>query len=336
MGLFFVWLVKLLANRFGVIDKPNIDRKIHKTPIPLMGGVGIFIASSIVLLGCRLLGWGNFSEVSDTFIWGVMIASIILMIGGILDDKYNLKPRYQMLFTLAAAVVVVLFGLKITFITNPFGDALNQLWYLAPALSGVLVFFWLMAMMYTTKILDGLDGLVGGISAIASLFIFLLGINWDIPFSATGIWALSILGGCLAFLVFNWYPAKIFLGEGGSIWLGFILGVLSIISGSKIATTLLVVGIPMLDVVWVILQRLLSRQSPFSHADKKHIHFQLLNLGLTQREAVLVLYTLAVAFGSLGVLTNSFGKIIGIVILLLVMSLLVIFFNRQQKNKISV
>jgi uncharacterized membrane protein (UPF0127 family) len=150
------------------------------------------------------------------------------------------------------------------------------------------------------------------------MFIFLISLRWDVPLSATGIWALALLGASLGFLLFNWQPAKIFLGEGGSIFIGFTLGVLSIITGSKIITTLLVMGIPILDVIWVIIQRLLSHKSPFS-GDRGHLHYRLLALGLTKKQAVLLLYFIALGFGSLGIISSSYGKMILVVCLITVM-----------------
>jgi len=125
--------------------------------------------------------------------------------------------------------------------------------------------------------------------------------------------------GMMAFLLFNWHPAKMFLGEGGSVWIGFMIGVLSIISGSKIATTLLVMGIPALDVLWVITQRIIKKQSPFSHADGKHLHFQLMKIGFSHRGTVLFLWLIALGFGFISLFFGGTGKFVGLIILCLVM-----------------
>jgi len=326
-------LIIRLAWYFKVWDKPGIaDRKIHSKNTPLLGGWAIFLAVFITVAVFKFLALADFSNISNNFIWAVFGGGLLIMIGGTLDDKFNLKPGLQIIWPLLATLLVLIVGIKITYITNPVGGPLKAIIYLAPFWGGGLSFLWLMGLMYTTKLLDGLDGLVAGITSIAALMIFILSLNWDIYLSATSIWALALLGASLGFLFFNFYPAKIFLGEGGSIFMGFMLGVLSIISGSKIATTLLVIGIPALDVLWVVVRRLIRGESPFSHADRKHLHFQLLDLGLKHREAVLVLYLMAIIFGWLGILSSSLGKLLSLGGLIIFMfGLVLIIYNRSLR-----
>ena len=325
-------LVKFLAAKYGIVDKPNQPRKIHTRPIALMGGLAIFLSSTIVIIFMRVFSLANFIKIPDLLLIAVILAGTLLMVGGIWDDRVNLPAKKQILFPLAAALITVLAGLRIGYITNPIGGPSNALIYLLPMVGSVLAFIWLMGMMYTTKFLDGLDGLATGIGAIAALTIFILGLDWDVIQSANGAWALALAGSCLGFLVFNWQPAKIFLGEGGSIFLGFMLGVLSIISGSKIATTLLVMGLPALDVLWVIIWRLWRHESPFSHADRKHLHYRLLDLGFSVKETVLFFYAVVLVFGLVAVLNGTLGKILGLVMLVLVMAFLVIL--NTLKNKL--
>ncbi|MFA5029551.1 MAG: MraY family glycosyltransferase [Patescibacteria group bacterium] len=335
LSFFLVPLIIKLALKFKVIDKPTADRKIHRQPIPLLGGLAIFIASFAVLFVFRFFHLANFAKIPDQFIFGVLAAGTLLMIGGWLDDKYQLKPWQQVIWPVAAALLVLFLGIKINYITNPLGGPANAIIYLAPAIGMIISFFWLMGMMYTTKFLDGLDGLASGIAAIASVIIFLLSLDWDVPMSATGIWSLIILGATAGFLVFNWHPAKIFMGEGGSVFLGFILAVLSIISGSKIATTLLVLGLPALDVLAVVIWRLLRKESPFSHADKKHLHFRLLDLGLSQTSAVLLLILISLVFGSLAIVFHGLGKLVGLAVMVLLMLALIVFFALKNQNNSS-
>ena len=326
-------IVRWLALKCKIIDKPAADRKIHSQPTPLLGGLAIFCSSFFVLAIFRFFHLANFSRVPDHFLWGIFWAACLIMLGGFWDDKYNLRPWQQIIWPLMAVLVVLFSGIKITFITNPVYTPTNAIIYLSPLLGAGLAFFWLLGMMYTTKFLDGLYGLLSGVAAIAALMIFLLSLDWDVANSATGAWALIIAGSALGFLLFNWYPAKIFLGEGGSIFLGFILGVLSIISGSKIATTLLVMGIPALDVFWVIVHRWLRGESPFSHADRKHLHFRLLTLGFSSRGAVLFLYLVSLIFGWLAIFSQGFGKLFGLGLVILLMSflsLLIYFKNKQH------
>ena len=163
-------------------------------------------------------------------------------------------------------------------------------------------------MIYTTKFLDGLDGLVSGIGTLGALILFIVSLFWDVPMSATSVLCLILAGALLGFLKYNFYPAKIFLGEAGSTFIGFMLGVLAIISGAKIATALLIMGIPVLDVIWVIIRRLISHKH-FYAGDRKHFHFRLLDAGLSHRQAVLFLYALTLIFGSSSLFLQSQDKI---------------------------
>ena len=175
-----------------------------------------------------------------------------------------------------------------------------------------------MGMMFTTKLLDGLDGLSTGVVLIGALMIF--GLTQSVKFYQPEIGVITmIFAGALAgFLIFNFHPAKIFLGEGGSVLIGFILGVIAIISGSKIATTLLVVGIPALDVAWVIIHRIIKGKS-ITKGDSAHLHYRLLRKGVSHRLVVLLMYVLALGFGASTLFLQSSQKVIALVLLVVVM-----------------
>ncbi len=255
------------------------------------------------------------------------------MIGGVLDDRYNLRPSRQIIFPLLAICSLIIGGVAIEKISNPFGGFLylNSLFFVGP----LLIAAWLLGMMYTTKLLDGVDGLVSGVSGIGGLVIFLFTLSTryyqpDIAFAA-----ILLAGAISGFLIFNWHPAKIFLGEGGSLLLGYILGVLAIISGGKIAIALLVIGIPILDVAWTILRRFMQGKNPFRFADKKHLHHRLLALGLGQRKTVLIFYALSLIFGLSGLFLQSRGKFLALLILVILMFFMVIGFwllDRREKK----
>lgn len=341
------FFIKRTALRLGVVDKPNLPRKIHKKPIPLLGGLAIFLSFFIVLGVAYLINPELVLGKNLLFknLVGLFVGGLLLMIGGFLDDKYKLKPKYQIIFPMLAVIVVIASGIGIEKINNPFGGLIEftryewiLFWHQGVAykftlLSDVFTFLWLMGMMYTTKFLDGLDGLVSGITIIGALIIagLSLTIMWYQP--ETALLALILAGVCGGFLIFNWHPAKIFLGEGGSLFCGFILGSLAIISGSKIATTLLVVGIPVFDVLWVILRRVFwERRSPFQ-GDAQHLHFRLLNLGFSHRGAVLFLYFLAITFGAGALFMQTTSKFIALIVLVVVMAILAMVAIRQSKFK---
>ena len=180
-----------------------------------------------------------------------------------------------------------------------------------------------------------MDGLVTGISGIAGIVIFGLSLGPQVNQTSTAFLALIFASCCFGFLPFNFHPAKIFLGEGGSTFTGFMIAALAVISGGKIATALLVLGIPILDVAWVIVNRLWFGTSPFA-GDKKHLHFRLLDIGLSQRQAVMFLYFLALIFGGVAVFLQSVGKLVallalGIVMLIVAIGVVVIYQKKQKR-----
>ncbi|MFA5076421.1 MAG: MraY family glycosyltransferase [Patescibacteria group bacterium] len=343
-------IIRRLAIRFKIFDYPGDQRKIQPGPVPLLGGLAIFLSFFIVIFYYAYgTDWLIGQNILLKYIWTLFVAGLILMIGGYLDDRYGLAPRRQIIWPLVAVVVVIVGGIGIIKITNPFGGLIyldyyqwTVLWlgglpYRFTLAADLFTLVWLMGMMYTTKFLDGLDGLVSGITTIGAVIIFLLSTatKWWQP--DTALLAIILAGSCLGFLLFNWHPAKIFLGEGGSLFLGFMLGILAIISGGKIATALLIMGIPILDVLWVILRRLFwEKKSPFRTADKKHLHFRLLDIGLSQRQAVIVLYLFSAVFGSLALFLQSKDKLIalGVVVGVMILfgGLLVVIYQYRQRS----
>jgi len=327
-------LLKRLAFKWGLVDYPDSNRKIHHQPVSLFGGGAIFLAYFIALFIFNkdfLAGNLDWSQ-----LLGFFAGALCLMIGGFLDDKYNLPPYQQIIFPLLAVLSVIIGGVEITKLTNPFGGVifLQKMFFIGP----VLVFFWLAGMMYTTKLLDGVDGLVTGLGAIGGLIIFLFTLTTRYYQPDIALASLILVAVCLGFLIFNFNPAKMFLGEGGSLLIGYILGVLAIISGGKMAITLLVMGIPILDVFWTIIRRLISGRNPFKSADKKHLHHRLLALGLNQKQTVFVFYGLALFFGLSGLFLQSLGKFWALVVLLFVMLSLVIalsFLSRRPFKQIN-
>lgn len=325
LSVALTFLVMKLAKKLEVVDRPDQERKIHGREVPLLGGLAIFLAFFIIiyLVHDKLL-IGNLEPQH----WlGFFAGAGFLMIGGWLDDKYNLKPAWQIIWPTLAIVSVIAGGVQIEKITNPLGGYI----YLGAG-SAVLIALWLLGMMYTTKLLDGLDGLVAGMTAIGSLVIFLFTMTTRYYQPDIGLAALILAATCLGFLFFNWHPAKIFLGEGGSLFLGYALGVLAIISGGKIAVALLVMGLPILDVAWTIIRRMLAGKNPFKFADRKHLHFRLLHLGLTVRQTVLAYYFFAAIFGLSALFLQSIGKIYALLILLTIMLFIVISLIYLDRN----
>ena len=332
--------VRFLMLKWRIVDEPKVNaRKIHKSKIPLGGGWAIFF-SFFAVVSVAYFIFGDLGKVVPLrHLVGLFCGGVVLMLGGFLDDKYGLKARHQLLFAVTASLLVVIFGIGPKVITNPFGGSFSlERWIVSVdgitnlvILSDFLVFFWLMGMMFTTKLLDGLDGLVTGIVAIGALMIFFLSnqTQWYQP--EVALLSLIFTCACLGFLVWNWYPAKIFLGQGGSMFTGFVLGSLAIISGGKIATTLLVVGIPVLDMIRVFFLRVIKKKPVFV-GDNEHLHFRLLNSGLSQRQAVLLFYSISILFGLSTLFLQSQQKMIALMFLLVLMMLIGVWFSKRAKG----
>lgn len=336
-------LVKRVAFKFNVLDHPtSAPRKIHKGPRPLLGGLGVFFAFLITLIFYLMIAKPDFHVVPLKFFLAIIIGGAILMLGGFLDDKFDLSPKFTWLFPAVACLIIVLsgIGIGIKSLSNPFGSPISidfsldlGTWNLE--LSALVMWLWLMGMIYTTKFLDGLDGLTSGIALVGGLTLFALSLNERVNQPITASIAIIFAGSLLGFLLYNFYPASIFLGEGGSTFAGFMLGVLAIILGAKIATALLVMGIPIMDAAWVIVRRIFYRSSPFL-GDRRHLHYRLLDIGFSQKQAVLTLYGISAIFGFTAVFLQSLGKLIALVLLFCVMIFLalatVMVYKRQHPH----
>jgi UDP-GlcNAc:undecaprenyl-phosphate/decaprenyl-phosphate GlcNAc-1-phosphate transferase len=304
------YFVRYLALRFNIVDRPSVGRKIHTTTMPLAGGVGVYIAfAAVTLFACfsgKIIG-----AITWPMILGVLVAGALLVIGGVIDDAKNLPPKIQILFPIAAALIVVIGGVNVAKLTNPLGGML----LLAAPLSGLVVFPYVLATSYVTKLFDGLDGLVSGVTMIGAIFVCVLALTPKYFQPDVAILAAIAAGAFAGFLPWNFHPAQIFLGEGGSLFAGFILGVLSVISGAKIAVILMALGVAITDAAWVIIRRVFWEKKSFAAGDRKHLHFRLLDAGFSQRQAVLTLWFISAAFGASALLLQSRGKVFVFVIL---------------------
>lgn len=333
-------VVKKLAARFGILDMPKAPRKTHQTPTPLLGGLAVYLSFLIALMVYLQFGHPDYNIVPIKFFLGIIFGGLVLIIGGALDDKFNLPPKILWLFPAMASLIIVWsgIGIGIAQVSNPFGApiridySVQLLSIINFKLSVILVWLWMMGMIFTTKLLDGLDGLCSGIGLIGALTMFALSLTAKVNQPITASIAIIFAGCLLGFLFYNFNPASIFLGESGSTLIGFVLGVLAIILGAKIATALLVMGIPILDVAWAIARRLFYRRSPFM-GDRQHLHFRLLDIGLSQRQAVLVLYGISAIFGTVAVFLQSMGKLIALMILVLVMLVMAVTVVFLYKRK---
>jgi len=330
-------LVRWLATRAHIVDRPDGHRKRHAYPVPLLGGLAIFAAFWAIMAFLVFCTDEFGKNIHPERLVGVFIGGLLLMAVGFYDDWRGLSPRVRFLASVVAVLAVIIGGVGLEKITNPFGGVIRlDFWQVAighageiSIVSALLVFFWLLGTMYTTKILDGLDGLSAGIVFIGAVIIYFLARSPKFFQPDVALAALVLAGVCFGFLIFNFHPAKIFLGEGGGLFLGLILGVLAVIAGGKIATALLVMAVPIMDLVRVIYLRLKFKQ-PIFQGDRRHLHFQLLDMGLGHRQAVLILYLLSFSFGITTLFLQSNEKIAALLFLALLMVALGMWLGREE------
>ncbi|MBI2485243.1 undecaprenyl/decaprenyl-phosphate alpha-N-acetylglucosaminyl 1-phosphate transferase [Candidatus Uhrbacteria bacterium] len=286
-------LVAACAVRAGVLDEPKEERKTHARPTPLLGGLAVFVAvvvvTAIALFATDRLTVGL---IDVRHYVGFFVGGTILMIGGVLDDRFRLPPSVSFLFPVFAALAAVVGGIEVSKLTNPFGGVLE----LSAGTSQILVFVWLLVVMYVTKLLDGLDGLDTSVVVTGTVAILFLSLSATYFQPDIALFASIATGALLGFLVWNWYPAKIFLGEGGSTFVGYLLGTLAIISGSKVAMALLVLGIPGMDLLSVVAQRLRGGWHAVVEGDRRHLHYRLLDKGWSQPRVVFFYIIVALLF----------------------------------------
>lgn len=305
-----------LGRRLGLVDRPG-GRRQHVGVIPRTGGLALFGGFVIVVLLLLVLparlpaDWaGLFPPRNDPNemrrLAALLAGSLFCVVGGFLDDRYELSPLPQYAVQLVAALIAIAGLIFIKHVNNPFGDGFLggpdglSWWLVIP-----ITIFWFMGMMNTVNWLDGLSGLVAGVTAILCL---VLAVNMifksDPPQLSVALLPVALLGTALGFLPFNFAPARIFMGSSGSYFLGFAVAALGIIGGARLATVMLVLGLPALDVAWLIISRWRRGVSP-GQGGRDHLHFRLLDMGLSERTIVLGYWGFCAVFGALTLLLDD-------------------------------
>jgi UDP-GlcNAc:undecaprenyl-phosphate GlcNAc-1-phosphate transferase len=308
-------------------------------PTPRLGGIAMFLAFVVVVKIIWLIDPGLFAlsgtnlnilwfEI-DKHLFGIILSATVITVAMIWDDIRGLSSWTKLALQILAALIIIASGIGIEFIRSPFGgeiwlnqiqipiNLLGQTHYLT-FWADVFTIVWLVGMMNVINFLDGVDGLAGGVSFIAAIVIFFLSVSPGINQTATALLAIILAGSILGFLPHNLPPAKIFMGDTGSMFLGFMLGVLAIISGGKVATAFLVLGLPIIDGLWVAFSRIRRGESPFK-ADQNHFHHRLLKAGITKQQTVFVLYFITALFGIVALFSGTREKLFAMLWLLVVM-----------------
>lgn len=266
-------------------------------------------------------------------LYGIIIVTIGIMLFGLWDDLVELHWKIQLFFQIAISLFIFLTGVRIYYITNPFsGGILNLDTGMGILVSVFLVIIWIMWVVNAINWVDGADGLSGGITFISALTIFFLSLKSEVNQPPVAIIAAIVAGVSLGFLIFNFYPSRVLAGTTGSMFMGFILAVLSIFAGTKIATALVVMAIPIVDSIWVIKERFKNKQSIF-FPDKNHLHYKLLDLGWSQRKIALYYYGFTVLVAIVALNTRIIGKSITLVMAFFMIGVIYMVLNRKTLPK---
>ncbi|MBU7008219.1 glycosyltransferase family 4 protein [Phosphitispora fastidiosa] len=309
-------VIRKLAFRLGAVDRPDA-RKVHSRLMPRMGGLAVYLAFTVTVL---IMG-----DLTDSM-KGLLIGGTLIMLLGLVDDIKDISPRVKLLGQIIAAAVLVAFGIQVDFITNPWGGTFS-LTHFGINFGIPLTILWIVGITNAVNLIDGLDGLAGGLASIAALTLAVVG--WVNGQMWIVLPAVILSAAVIGFLKYNFYPAKIFLGDSGSLFLGFMLAGMSVIGLTKQAAMfsvfvpVLIFGIPIFDTLFAILRRYINNQPIFS-ADKEHLHHRLLAIGLSHRQTVLAIYLVSCLLGGSAVMMTfmtseqAFAAFIGITLLVLI------------------
>ena len=289
VSLMIIPVVIAVSKKLDIVDKPNF-RKIHTKPISMLGGSAILLS---FLIGIWL------GEPIEREIKPLLLGSVVIYLVGLIDDLYDLKPIIKLIGQILAATVVVSYGVTIDFISLPIGPTIHFGWLGIP-----ITIFWIVAITNAINLIDGLDGLAAGVSVIALATIAFIAILQGNIFI---IMICSVLiGSLLGFLVFNFHPAKIFLGDSGALLIGFIIGFVSLLGFKNITFIslffpIVILAVPFIDTLFAMIRRVKKGQH-IMQADKSHLHHKLLDLGYTHRQTVILIYSIAFMFSVVSII----------------------------------
>ncbi|MBU3189010.1 undecaprenyl/decaprenyl-phosphate alpha-N-acetylglucosaminyl 1-phosphate transferase [Clostridium bowmanii] len=294
-------LVKKFAIRINAIDVPKDERRVHCKPVPVMGGLAIYIS---FVIGVIL-----YNGILTTSQLGIIIGATIIVMGGMIDDIKDLSPKYKLLIQIMGAVCLLLSGVRISILTNPFREFypyLNIGWINIP-----VTIIWIVAVTNAFNLIDGLDGLAAGVAFIACVTLMIVSI---INGRLEAAFLTAVLSGAiLGFIPYNFNPASIFMGDTGSQLLGFLLAAISIETAIKSATAfviavpILAFGLPIYDTLFAMIRRK-ANGKPIMQADRGHLHHRLLDMGLNQKQAVIIMYFISAALGGASILAMQISN----------------------------
>ncbi len=337
-----------LARRHKIglaIPRP---RDLHTEPTPRWGGLAIFVSFCLITIFWQQLHPDQFAGLNFPFallgwsidkrLLGILLGGLVLTVVMLIDDWRGLPVSWKLLGQIVSAAIVVASSVELSSFRLPLGHlATINLWQIPVQLGNVtyhlvpvadlLLIFWLVLLMNAMNFLDGLDGLATSVGAIATVTIILLSLTTIVNQPAIALLGFILLGSLFGFLPWNWHPARLFLGDSGATLIGFLLGVLSVISGSKVATLGLVLGLPILDLAFVFISRLLQHKNPFKSPGQDHLHHRLLKAGLSVPQTTLLYTSLAGLLGLSTLMTGTNGKFVVLLIVLVALAGLISYLN---------
>ena len=328
-------VIRRLAGSLRILDHPD-SRRFHDRPLPRGGGVAVVLAfvlvgGGLVVFGSGLQGMPGLRGVTPGNLLGLFVGAILATTIGALDDRFDLRARWQFLGQVGLAAIAVVSGITVLFIGNPF-DSEN---IVLPAAVGVaFTVVWIVGMINSLNFIDGLDGLSSGIAAIAAITLGVLSLTDKVNQPLVAVFCFVLAGGLVGFLRWNFHPAVIFQGTAGVMFLGYTLAVLAILGTAKVIVALLVLAVPIIDTFWVIVRRLFAGRSPFS-PDRGHIHHLLLDLGLSHRSTVLLIYVVCATLGLMSLFVSSTTGVIAFVGALVVLGVVAFLLRRGPSEAAS-
>ena len=302
-------IVRGRAIVMRMVDRPN-QRRVNTRPIPRAGGIAVataflVVAVAVVVLAPELSFIERRPRLDGGQLAALLLGGAVAALIGLADDYFDLRARWQLLGQIVLALGAVGLGIGIAFVNNPFAEGVLRF---EGVIAVAITVLWIVGMINSVNFIDGLDGLSSGIALIAAVTLGVISLSIDIRQPYVALLCLTLAGALLGFLRWNFHPAAIFIGTSGTMFIGYTLAVLSILGSAKVAVALLVLGVPIIDTFWIIVRRLLARRSPFT-PDRGHIHHRLLDLGLSHRQTVMLIYAICVALAILSLVLSGANQV---------------------------
>jgi UDP-GlcNAc:undecaprenyl-phosphate GlcNAc-1-phosphate transferase len=331
-------LVRALANRLNMVDHPD-ERRVNTSPMPRGGGLAVAVACLAATVAFLIVNGETGStirppaSIGTTELIALLGGGVLAAFIGALDDTFQLRARYQLAGQVAIAVGAILLGATPDQISSPFGSIDT-----GGIVGAGFALLWILGMVNSMNFIDGLDGLSSGIGLIAALTLGLISLTTVVgngdgqPFVA--VLCFALVGALAGFLRWNFFPATVFVGTSGVLFVGYTLAILSILGTAKVAVAMLVLGVPIIDTFWIIVRRVAARKSPFT-PDRGHIHHRLLDLGLSHLQTVILIYVICIALGFMALFLPVSGQLIAFAVLTLATGLVFFVLTRRSVDSSS-